>query len=67
MKNTAIPLSIAFLDAQGQILTIADMQPFDRSEHDSVTPARYALEVAQGWFAASGVTSGDVVVGLPHD
>ncbi|HMO57289.1 MAG TPA: DUF192 domain-containing protein [Roseiflexaceae bacterium] len=69
MRNTAIPLSIAFLDANGRILNIADMQPFDdQTFHTSAGPARYALEVNQGWFAERGITAGDqVVIELPDD
>lgn len=59
MKDTPLPLSIAFLDAQGRILNILDMQPFDTtSRYRSAGPARYALEVNQGWFAARGIEPG---------
>jgi uncharacterized membrane protein (UPF0127 family) len=65
MKNTAIPLSLAYLDAQGRIVELVDMAPFDRTEHHAATPARYALEVNHGWFATNSVMVGDVVVGIP--
>nr|PZN35714.1 MAG: DUF192 domain-containing protein [Chloroflexota bacterium] len=68
MRNTYIPLSVAFLDAEGRILNIEDMQPLDESLHSSVAPARYALEVNQGWFAARGIGPGAVVeFTLPPD
>ncbi|HWQ13781.1 MAG TPA: DUF192 domain-containing protein, partial [Roseiflexaceae bacterium] len=62
MRNTFIPLSVAFLDAEGRILNIADMQPLDEQTfHQAAGPARYALEVNQGWFAARGIGPGAVV------
>jgi hypothetical protein len=60
MKNTSIPLSIAFLDAEGRILNILAMQPFDEGSYPSAGPARYALEVNQGWFAERGISAGAV-------
>ena len=65
MKDTRIPLSIAFVDNTGKIVKIADMQPFDTTHTSSVFPARYAIEVNQGWFGAHGVDKGDRVSGLP--
>jgi len=59
MKNTSIPLSVAFLDHQGRILNMADMQPFDETLHRSAGPACCALEVNQGWFAKNGIQTGD--------
>lgn len=64
MKNTYIPLSIAFIDARGRILNIEDMHPRDEATHRSRGPALYALEMRQGWFAAKGIGAGDVVHGL---
>ena len=62
MRDTPTALSIAFVDAQKQILNIADMQPFDdRTIHKSVGLARYALEVPQGWFTTHGIQGGDVL------
>lgn len=61
MKDTLIPLSIAFIDAQGQILDIQDMQPLDETSHVSAAPAQYALEVNQGFFAERGIQVGDLV------
>jgi hypothetical protein len=60
MKNTLIPLSIAFIDGKGKIVAILDMFPDDGTMHyKSPRPARYALEVNLGWFKANGVTVGD--------
>jgi uncharacterized protein len=65
MKNTYIPLSIAFIDADGRIVNIEDMRPQDESMHLSRRPSLYALEMKQGWFAEKGVKPGDAVKGLP--
>jgi uncharacterized membrane protein (UPF0127 family) len=62
MKNTLIPLSIAFMDSRGRIVDIQDMQPLDQTPHDSAAPAKYALEVNQGFFAAQGIQVGDQAV-----
>jgi len=59
MKNTGIPLTVAFLDRGGRILNIADMQPNDEKIIQSAGPACCALEVNQGWFARNGVQAGD--------
>ena len=64
MKNTYIPLSIAFVDAQGRILNIEDLRPLDESTRWSRGVAQYAIEMRQGWFAAKGIGVGDVVEGL---
>lgn len=58
MKNTYLPLSIAYIDAAGTIVDIQDMQPLDETTHPSAKPARYALEVNQGWFKRHGVSVG---------
>jgi uncharacterized membrane protein (UPF0127 family) len=64
MKDTLIPLSIAFIDSQGRIVDIQDMQPLDETPHLSAAPAQYALEVNQGFFTERGIQVGDTV-GLP--
>ena len=61
MKNTPIPLSIAFLDQRGKIVDIQDMEPFNLQTHASILPARYALEMNQGWFKKNGIKVGEVV------
>ena len=58
MKDTLIPLSIAFLRADGTIVHIEDMQPQTETNHYSTEPYRYAIEANQGWFAARGVVEG---------
>jgi len=64
MKNTLIPLSVAFMDEQGKILNIADMQPHSEQTHSASGPARYALEMNVGWFKANNIAAGAVVKGL---
>jgi len=59
MKNTLIPLSIAFIDDDGSIVNIRDMQPHSEDSHCSDRPVRYALEMEQGWFARRGIQAGD--------
>ncbi len=66
MRNTLIPLSIAFLDDNGTIINIEDMQPQTDANHCAQAPTRYALEVSQGWFTKKGVQAGDKVSGLPE-
>ncbi len=62
MKDTHIPLSIAFLDDSGRILSIHQMVPMQTDErYRSLQPVRYALEVNQSWFADHGVGVGDIV------
>ncbi len=66
MKNTPLPLSIAFLSDDGTIVNIADMQPHSESNHCPKVAVRYALEMQQGWFAQRGVTAGAKIDGLPR-
>jgi uncharacterized membrane protein (UPF0127 family) len=61
MKNTRIPLSIAFIDKKGKIVDIQDMEPFSLQTHASSSPAKYALETNQGWFKRNGIHVGDSV------
>lgn len=65
MKNTLIPLSVGFVDAQGTILSLHDMEPGTLDSHTSAGPSIYAVEVNRGWFAAKKVKPGDKVTGLP--
>ena len=64
MKNTYVPLSIAFIDEAGVIVSIADMKPLTTDPHPSLKPAKYALEVNLGWFAKRGIKPGAKVEGL---
>jgi len=66
MRNTLIPLSVAFIEDDGTIVNIRDMQPQDdRSRHCASKPVRYALEMAQGWFDKKGIAAGAKVGRLP--
>lgn len=65
MKDTRIPLSIAFLSSSGKILEIVDMQPFSRKTVRSRLSSRYALELNQGAFAGVGAGEGSTVVFPP--
>ena len=65
MRNTLIPLSIAFLDDDGTVVSIADMAPKSEALTCPQRPVRYALEMDQGWFAKRGVTAGNKISGLP--
>ena len=64
MMNTFLPLSIAYLDEQGVIVNITDMKPLTTDPHPSAKPAKYALEMNQGWFAKHGIKAGAKVEGL---
>ena len=64
MMNTYLPLSVAFLDREGAIINIADMQPHTTDAHSAARPAKYALEMNQGWFRKRGIKAGDKVQGL---
>ena len=59
MRNTQIPLSIAFISGEGEILEIVDMDPFDETSHRSPSFAQYALEVPRGWFVEQQLEPGD--------
>jgi uncharacterized membrane protein (UPF0127 family) len=61
MKDTLIPLSIAFIAADGTILDIQDMEPLSEDTHRPPKPYRYGLEVNQGWFGRYGFGPGDRV------
>ncbi len=63
MRNTLIPLSIAFIDSELRIVDIQDMRPLDDEPPSYVSPgpAQYALEVNQGFFEERGVKVGDRV------
>jgi uncharacterized protein len=65
MKNTYVPLSIAFIDKSGRILNIEDMAPQTEATHWSLGDALYALEMRQGWFLQKGIGAGAMVTGLP--
>ena len=64
MKNTYIPLSIAYLDSEGKILNIEDMEPHNLTGIKSTGPAKFALEMNKGWFRDRDISAGDIVQGL---
>lgn len=65
MKNTPLPLSIAFITDEGTITNIEAMQPFSTASVCPLRPVKYALEMEQGWFAKQDIYAGDVVQHLP--
>ena len=65
MKNTLIPLSVAFIDDAGAIVNIADMEPHSEQSHCAAKPVRYALEMERGWFAKRGIKPGSRLGGIP--
>lgn len=65
MKNTLIPLSVAYVDKDGVILNIMDMEPQTLDSHMAAGPAVYAIETNKGWYAAKKLKAGDKVTGLP--
>lgn len=65
MRNTLLPLSIAFIADDGTIVNIDDMAPQTEDPHCAKKPVRYALEMAQGWFDRHGITAGRKIDGLP--
>lgn len=65
MRNTLLPLSIAFVADDGSIVNISDMQPMSDDSHCSAKPVRYALEMNQGWFAKRGLKAGSKLSGGP--
>mgnify|MGYP000185020327 CR=1 FL=1 len=64
MRNTLLPLSVAFLDEQGNILNIEDMEPQTEDNHCAARPARFALEMNKGWFAQKGIKPGAKLNGI---
>ncbi|MFN9029003.1 MAG: DUF192 domain-containing protein [Betaproteobacteria bacterium] len=65
MRNTLIPLSVAFIDDDGGIVNIEDMKPLDEmTQHCSKKPVRYALEMSKGWFAQRGIKAGAKIGGI---
>ena len=64
MKNTLLPLSVAFLDHVGKIINVEEMQPQTENNHCAKADARYALEMNIGWFKTRGLTRGAQIVGV---
>ncbi len=66
MRNTDLPLSIAFLADDGSIVNIEDMKPQTEDNHCPRAAVRYALEMNKGWFAQKGLKPGAKIGGLPQ-
>ena len=64
MKNTLLPLSVAFMSQDGTILNIEDMKPQTEDSHCSKGIAPYALEMNLGWFKQKGIKAGSKISGL---
>ena len=64
MKNTPLPLSVAFVDDHGKVINIEDMQPHTTDNHCAAGQARFALEMNLGWFAERGIKAGDTLRGF---
>ena len=66
MKNTLIPLSVAFMDETGKIINIEEMKEQTLDSHCATKPATYALEMNKGWFKQKNIKPGTVIEGLPR-
>ncbi len=66
MRNTLLPLSVAFVDDDGTIVNIEDMAPRTETSHCAQRPVRFALEMEKGWFAKRGIGPGATLAGLPR-
>ena len=64
MKNTLIPLSVAFIDDKGAIINVEEMLPLTENSHCASAPARYALEMDAAWFKKHGLGAGAKVKGV---
>ena len=65
MKNTLLPLSIAFVSADGTVVNIDDMKPQTLESHCSVKEVPFVLEMNAGWFAKRGIKAGFKLKGPP--
>ena len=64
MRNTLIPLSVAFLDERGRIINVEEMLPQTEDNHCASKPARFALEMSAGWFKSRGFGPGTPLAGI---
>jgi len=64
MRNTLIPLSVAFIDEKGKVVSISEMQPQTETSHCATRLAKFALEMNRGWFASKGIAPGATIQGL---
>ncbi len=67
MKNTLLPLSIAFINDQGKVVNVDEMKPQSEDSHCSAEPVRYVLEMNTGWFAKRGIKAGSLIQGGPFE
>jgi hypothetical protein len=65
MRNTLIPLSVAFIGDDGSVVNVDDMKPQTLDSHCSAKPVRFVLEMNQGWFAKRGIKAGSRLRGGP--
>lgn len=65
MRNTKLPLTIAFIDDEGKIVNLSDMEPETQNNHCPRAPVRFALEMNQKWFAQRALGPGTLITGLP--
>ena len=65
MKNTLLPLSVAFIADDGSVVNIDDMKPQTLASHCSTQPVRFVLEMNEGWFARRGIKAGSKIQGAP--
>ena len=65
MKDTLLPLSVAFVADDGTVVNLADMKPLALDSHCSEKPVRFVLEMNQGWFARKGIKPGTKLAGDP--
>jgi uncharacterized membrane protein (UPF0127 family) len=63
MRNTLIPLSVAFIDFDGSVVNIEDMEPRTEQLHCALRPVPYALEMTRGWFSERGLQPAQTVIG----
>ncbi|MBK6637636.1 MAG: DUF192 domain-containing protein [Rhodocyclaceae bacterium] len=64
MRNTLLPLAVAFVDERGVIINIEEMQPKTDTTHCARRPAKYALEMNSGWFRKHGFKAGSILSGV---
>ncbi len=65
MRSTKLPLTIAFIEDDGRIINLSDMEPETQNNHCPKTPIRYALEMNQKWFSQRALAPGTQITGLP--
>ncbi len=64
MRNTPLPLAVAFMDESGKIISIHEMLPYTETTHQAAGPARFALEMNSEWFSRNQVKAGDTIKGI---